>query len=292
LTKQEETSRRLYTTPHPFSCGIDLHARTMDVCILSQSGESLGHRTMQTAPAPFLHVVAPYRPGRVVAVACLFTWDWLADLCADEGLPCVLGQALSMQAIHGGKATNDKLESPKRAARLRGGLLPQASVSPAHRRATRALLRRRLPLAHTRAECLAHGQHTHSPSTLPAIGTKIAYKANRDGVAARCAAPAVHKSRAVALARLTSYDGLRGAVERTSGNTATHPDAHPLARWPTVPGLGTMLSLVLLYDIQAVHRCPRGQDLVSSCRLVQGARASAGKRDGTSGTTSGQAHLQ
>jgi hypothetical protein len=50
---------RFYTTHHPFVCGIDLHARSMDVCILSQEGESLRHRTMQAAPAPFLQPIAP-----------------------------------------------------------------------------------------------------------------------------------------------------------------------------------------------------------------------------------------
>src|SRR5262245_22904637 len=53
-----------------------------------------------------------------------------------------------------------------------------------------------------------------------------------------------------------------------------------------------MLSLVLLYDIHDVHRFPRVQDCVSSCRLVTCARASAGKRYGTFATTIGQAHLQ
>ena len=51
----------------------------------------------------------------------------------------VLGHALYMQAIPGGKATNDQIDSHKMAALLRGGMLPQAYVSPAERRATRAL---------------------------------------------------------------------------------------------------------------------------------------------------------
>jgi hypothetical protein len=54
-------------------------------------------------------------------------------------------------------------------------------------RATRDLLRRRMPLAHTRAELLAHVQNTNSQYTLPAMGKKIAYKANREGVAERFA---------------------------------------------------------------------------------------------------------
>jgi hypothetical protein len=27
-------------------------------------------------------------------VECIFTWYWLADLCAEQGLPFVLGHAL------------------------------------------------------------------------------------------------------------------------------------------------------------------------------------------------------
>ena len=123
---QEETSRRFYTTQHPFSCGIDLHARLMYVCLLDQSGEILVHRHMKTDPETFLKAIAPYRQGIVVAVECMFTWYWLADLCADEGIPVVLGHALSMKAIHGGKAKNDQIDSQKMAALLRGGMLPQA----------------------------------------------------------------------------------------------------------------------------------------------------------------------
>ena len=119
---------RFYTTQHTFYCGIELHARSMYVGVLSQEGEILLHRHMQAAPEPFLKAVAPSREGLVVAVECIFTWYWLADLCADEGIPFVLGHALYMTAIHGGKAKNDKIASHKIAALLRGGMLPQASV--------------------------------------------------------------------------------------------------------------------------------------------------------------------
>jgi hypothetical protein len=34
---------RFYTNQHPFYCGIDLHARSMYVCILSHDGEILLH---------------------------------------------------------------------------------------------------------------------------------------------------------------------------------------------------------------------------------------------------------
>jgi len=111
----------------------------MYVCIVRHEGAILLHRNMQAAPEPFLKAVAPYREGLVVAVACIFTWYGLADLCAAQGIPFVLGHALSRKAIHGGKATNDKSDSPKIALLLRGGRLPQAYGYPAEMRATRAL---------------------------------------------------------------------------------------------------------------------------------------------------------
>jgi len=221
----------------------------------------------------------------------LFTWYWLADRCAQEGIPFVLGHALYMKAIHAGKAKNDQIDSQKIAARLRGGMLPQAYVYPAAMRATRDLLRRRMHLARTRAELLAHVQHTNSQDHLPAIGKKIADKANREGVAERLADPAVHKSIEVDLARISSYDALLRAVELTLRKTAKHHDAHTLYLLQTVPGIGKLLSLVLRYEIHAINRFPTVQDFVSSCRLVTWAQESAGKRLGTSGTTIGNAHL-
>ena len=153
---------QFYTQQHPFYCGIDLHARTMDLCILDQAGVTVFHRNMTAPPEALLKAIAPYREQIVLAAACLFTWYWLADLCAEHDIPFVLGHALSMKAIHGGQAKNDTIDAQKIAVLLCGGMLPQASVSPAEMRATRDLLRRRLPLARQRGALLAHVQHTTS----------------------------------------------------------------------------------------------------------------------------------
>jgi hypothetical protein len=82
---------RFYTTQHQAYCGIDLHARPMSLCILTQDGEIMLHQNMKTSPETFLKAIAPSRDDLVVAVACLFPWYWLADLCAQEGIAFVLG---------------------------------------------------------------------------------------------------------------------------------------------------------------------------------------------------------
>jgi transposase len=264
----------------------------MDVCILHQAGDILVHQHMKTSPDALLKTIAPYRDAIVLAVACLFTWYWLADLCAQAGMPFVLGHALYMKAMHGGKATNDTIDAHKIAILLRGGMLPQAYVSPAEMRATRDLLRRRMYLTRTRAELLTHIQHTKSQDNVPEIGKKLASKANRAGVAARFPEPAVQKRMEVALALIGYDDPLLNDMELHMVRAAKQHDAQTLSLLQTVPGIGTILSLVLRYEMHDITRFPRVQDLIFYCRLIKCAKQSAGKRDGTSGTKLGHAYLQ
>jgi transposase len=283
---------RFYSKQHKFYCGIDLHARTMYLCVLNQDGEVLLHRDMKAAPGPFLQAIAPYREDVVVCVECIFTWYWLADLCTHEGIPFVLGHALYMKAIHGGKAKNDRIDAHKIAVLLRGGMIPQAYVYPAEMRATRDLLRRRMSLTRKRAELLTHVQNTNSQYNLPAIGKKIAYKANRDGVAERFPDPTVQKSIDVDLTLIGHYDELLRDLELDLVTAAKQHGANALYLLRTVPGIGKILSLVLLYEIHDIQRFPRVQDFVSYCRLVKCAKESAGKRYGTSGAKIGNAYLK
>jgi hypothetical protein len=128
VTNQEETSRRFYTTQHPYDCGIARHTRTMDVCILDHAGEPLWHRHMPATPEALLKASTPDRDPIVIAAEWMLTWYWLADLCAEHSIPFVLGHALYLKAIHGGKAKHDQSDVHTIAVLLRGGMLPQASV--------------------------------------------------------------------------------------------------------------------------------------------------------------------
>jgi transposase len=207
-------------------------------------------------------------------------------------MPFVLGHALSMKAIHGGKAKHEKIAAHKIAVLLRGGLLPQASVSPAEMRAPRDLLRRRMHLRRQRAELLAPIHKTTSQDNLPEIGKKLASKANRAGVAERFPAPAVQKSLEVDLTLIDTYDRLLTALELDLVQTAKAHDAQTFSRLRSIPGIGKIFALVLFYEIHEIHRFPRVQEFVSSCRLVKCATESAGKRYGPSGKKSGHADLQ
>jgi transposase len=235
----------------------------MYVCILNQEGDIVVHRHMQASPDALLKVMAPDREDIVVAVEYIFTWYWLADLRAQEGIAFVLGHALDMKAIHGGKAKNDKLDAHKIAVGLRGGMLPQAYVYPAEMRSTRDLLRRRMSLMRPRTALLTHVQTTNSQDTRPEIGKKIADKANRQGVAARFPDPAIQKSIEVELGLLGYYDRLLTELELSLVHTPKAHKAQLFYRLRSIPGGGKILALVLLYEIHDIHRFPQVQEFVS-----------------------------
>ena len=173
---------RFYTKQHQFYCGVDLHADAMYVCILNAVGEIVVHKNIPTKPKAFLRLIKPYHEGLIVGCECMFTWYWLSDLCADEGIDFVLGHALYMRAIHGGKAKNDKIDSHRIAVLLRGGTFPLAYAYPAKMRATRDLLRRRNHLARKRAELIAHIQNTASQYNLPDPLGCVAKPSQREGL--------------------------------------------------------------------------------------------------------------
>ena len=197
-----------------------------------------------------------------------------------------------MKAIHGGKAKNDTIDSRKIAVLLRGGMIPQAYVYPAKMRATRDLLRRRNHLMRKRAELFAHIQNTRSQYNLPDHLGRIAKPQNREGVVERFDDLSVQKMIATDFAVIAAYDPIIAKMERDIIRSAKHHDPVSHALLNTIPGVGRILSLVILYEIESIKRFARVQDFVSYCRLVKSAKESNGKKYGSSGKKIGNAHLK
>ena len=59
-----------------------------------------------------------------------------------------------------------------------------------------------------------------------------------------------------------------------------------------MPGIGKVLALTILYEVEDIHRFQRVQQFVSYARLVKGHKESAGKRTGTMGAKMGNRHLK
>ena len=283
---------KFYTQQHKYYCGIDLHARTMYVCILDQKGKIKFHDNIKTDPELFFEIIFPYLEDVVVGVECVFCWYWLSDLCEDHKIPFILGHALYMKAIHGGKTKNDKIDSYKIVSLIRGGNFPMAYAYPAEMRATRDLLRRRMYITYQCGQLLAHIQNTNTQYNLPEFKKKISRKYNRDGVAERFMDPAVKKSVEVDLAIIDALNPILSNLEWHIEKTARQHDYKTLMLLRSIPGVGKILALVILYEIHDIRRFPSVQDFSSYARLVRPKKESAGKWAGASNKKIGNHHLK
>jgi len=283
---------RFYTQQHKHYCGIDLHARKMYVSIVDNKGKTKFHRNLKTDPELLFEVLFEYLEDIVVGVECMFSWYWIADLCTDHNIPFVLGHALYMKAIHGGKTKNDKIDSYKIARLIRGGNFPLAYPYPARMRATRDLLRRRMYLSRRCSELVAHIQNTNTQYNMPAFVKKISRKYNRDGVAERFEDPSVRKSVEVDLAVIDSLNNILSKLEWHIEKTARNHDYKTLMLLRSVPGVGSILGLVILYEIHDIRRFPSVQDFSSYARLIKPVKESDGKWAGKSNKKIGNHHLK
>ena len=285
---------RFYQQPHGFYCGIDLHATTMYLCILDHTGQVLFHKDLPTNPDAFLEAIAPYRDDLVVCCECLFCWYWLADLCHDENIAFVLGHALYMRAIYGAKTKDDKIDSEKIARLLRGGNLPYAYVYPKGLRETRDLLRRRMYLVRKRAELITHVVNTNTQYNLPPFGKKLAYARNRQelNILKRFSDASVRKNIELDLSLLDSIDELINDVELYLTRTVKVdlPQAYYLLN--SIPGVGKILALVLLYEIHDIRRFADEGQFLSYARLIRPLKRSSNKVVGGGGSKIGNAYLK
>jgi transposase len=285
---------RFYNQPHRFYAGVDLHARSMYVCVLDQQGAVVFHHNLDARPDTFLAAVNAFRDGLVVGCECMFAWYWLADLCADHDIPFVLGHALYLKAIHGGKNKNDKLDSLKLATLLRGGTFAQAYVYPKEMRATRDLLRRRGFHVGQRAHLIAHLQNLASQYNLEPFAKKLTYAANREElqIAERFTEPAVRCAVEADLALIDALDVEIHRVETHVLKAAKVHEPQAFARLRSVPGIGPVLALTMLYEIHDIARFGDVGPFLSYARLVPGRHESAGKAKGSPNRKIGNAHLK
>jgi transposase len=255
--------------------------------VLDHKGKTVFEKDLPTDPDEFLHAIKPYRKNLVVGCECMFAWYWLADLCEDQKIPFVLGHALAMKHIHGGKAKSDRIDAGKLANLLRGGLFPMAYVYPRAKRQTRDLLRRRNSLVRQRSQLIAHIVNTNTQFNLPPLTKKLSCARNRsEAIANRFTDPSTRLMIQSDLALIDNYDAQIAKLELHLTRTAKVDDPVTFGFLRTVPGIGQILGLILLYEIDSIARFPEVGNFLSYSRLV---RSGGEELDATAGEEKGKA---
>lgn len=276
-----------------FYCGVDLHAKSMFVCIMDAKGEILFHRNITNNPDRFINIIEPYRKNIAVGVESTFNWYWLADTCKKADIPFFLGHALYMKAIHGGKTKNDKIDSKTIANLLRCNLFPLAYTYPEEMRATRDLLRRRHRFVALRAEGYSHIQNTFSQQAIEGVGRlDVKKKTSRNNLSKLLPHPDLTMTVDCDIDMINTLDSIISKIEKQIYAQAKYHDRPALSILMSVPGIGEMLAFTILYEIHTINRFPSVQNFSSYCRLVKCERTSNGKPTGDGNNKIGNPYLK
>src|SRR5438067_584315 len=290
----EEAPSRLLRDPEPeafmryfqppadtrFYAGIDLHARSLFLSILDRDGQERYARNLSAAPAPLLKAVQPFRDGLVVGCECMHCWYWLADTCREHDIAFALGHAWGMKAVHGQKTQCDRHDAQAIARLLRGGNFPLAYAYPRERRGLRDLLRARLRLVRQRAELYGHVHTARRQANLPPVSSDVKYKSQRAAITADIADPFVRRRVETDLALLEPLDAAIRRLEAEIEEAAQEHYQAEMAVLQSTPGVGLVLSLTILLEIDTVERFGTRQQSCSYARLCGAVQESAGQRTG------------
>ena len=228
----------------------------------------------------------------MVGVECMHCWYWVSDFCNDLGVDFILGHALYMKAIHGGKAKNDRIDSFKITKLIRGGNFPLAYVYPKKMRATRDLLRRRTKIVRHGADLKAHVANTTSQYNLPPNKVNLKNKDAREQLRSTFPDLSVQKNIDLDMAILDCYAQQLSKVEWYIQQQAKQHNPKHFHLLKSVWGIGPILALTIIYEIGNIDRFASVQKFASYSRLVKCKAESAGKTYGTQGNKIGNAHLK
>ena len=167
-----------------------------------------------------------------------------------------------------------------------------AYVYPAKMRSTRDLMRRRNHLMRKRSQLYAQIQNTNSQYNLPDPFGCLARHQNREGIVEQFEQPPVQKSISVDIEMIKTYDGILLDLEKSIIKLANYHNPVSYALLQTIHGIGKIIALIILYEIENIRRFESVQEFVSYCRLVKCAKESNGKICGSGGSKIGNAHLK
>ena len=169
---------------------------------------------------------------------------------------------------------------------------PLAYAYPKERSGLRDLLRARLRLVRQRAELYGHVHTARRQANLPPVSNDVKYKSKRMGIVDDIADPFVRRRVETQLALLDPLDATIRRLEADIEDAAQEHYSTELAVLQSTPGVGPVLSLTILLEIDAIERFDTRQQFCSYARLCGAVQESAGKRSGVGNRKAGNAWLK
>ena len=147
-------------------------------------------------------------------------------------------------------------------------------------------------LVRIRAELTAHIKMTLDQYNLPPLDVRIQTRRTRKQVAAHFPNPVVRQTVQLDVDVIDALDDQLRSLESSLTRQAKRHDVTTYQLLKTIPGVGAILALVILYEIGDIERFETVQRFASYARLARGDKESAGKKVGKGKAKMGNAYLK
>ena len=276
-----------------YFCGIDLHSRRCTLCVMDKTGSILLRRNVLNNFNHIKQLIEPFLPSVAIGCESTYSYYWLADGCREADINFYLGHAIYMKAIAANKNKNDKIDARTIADLLRTSYFPEAYPYPKQMRATRDLLRRRKRLVSIRGEASAHIRMlAHQYALAEELDEIIGKRQHRYELIAAFDHDDIAESIEADLALSDAITPLVDRVEKQIIRQAIHHRHADFAALKSIPGVGDILALIILYETHDIARFKTVQQYSSYARVVRSHRSSNGKLLGHKNSKAGNPYLK
>lgn len=274
-----------------YYCGIDLHSRNFNICIVDSSGKVVKEAKFKNSQKEeFLKTIREFSPEISFVVESTYNWYWLVDLLQDESYEVKLAHPLYLKAIAYAKVKTDKVDPKTLAQLFRVGMLPEAYIYPRESRSIRDLLRRRATLVGMRTKLLTSLNFTLAQNNVNG------YTRNSIKKIASCEFEELFSERFTILNAqiikqlIDDLDRHISLLEKEVLSVAKLEERFDLLM--TAPGIGPILSLMILYEIGDIDRFPNEAKFCSYSRVVPGISQSNMNAKRSSNSKQGNPYLK
>jgi len=255
--------------------GIDLHQKTSFITTVDETGKVIAKVNLPNEERIILRHFQDLGDKTKVVMESMRSWYWLYDLLTDQGIEVVISNPVKTKAIASARIKNDKVDSAMLAQLLRSNLISPVYVSSRKTRELKELLRHRAKLVRdmTRLKNRIHVLLAKNNIQVPwsdLFGVR--------GIAYLEDIQLPQYQRRSLETYLSLSKELKAQIEPLNKEMQELAKSNPQARLlMTIPGIGSIVALFILAEIEDISRFPSHRHLASYAGLVPSLDSSAGK---------------
>ena len=255
--------------------GIDLHEKFCFITVMDKEGQVLKEGKVFNEENEILLFFKDFKTPIEAAVEATYNWYWLVDLLEEMGIEVNLANPYKTKIIGESKTKTDKIDARALANLLRMNYLPTCYIADKMIRDNREYLRNRIFLVQmqtavkNRIHCLLD-KHNIPSSQTDLFGKR--------GLEFLKTLSFQEKTQKALEALLETFESLHGQIHQMNKDIKLSSRENETAQiLETIPGIGPLSALMLIYEIGDFHRFPSVKKLVAYSGIFSSTYSSGGK---------------